>query len=298
MRYFVVASALALVCVGARAAADNYTLTCRHEPFLLLSSARSGTTWITSQLNGFRGVASFNEPLLDFYHRKAALTGKHSWPAFERRLAECWCGDGACPKPAEFGDFDSGAFVFGFKLMLSEVPDAFFARLVALLCRVGVRVIHLTRRNFVRRYTSLELSFREVRLTHDHMASFHRFGNASTTMHREPIFINVDRAWRDYQQWLVNNRRFSAALRNASACHSSFGYTNLFYEDMAASATDYNATQWRHVCRFLSISCRRRSTTDHFTTEALHAQTPCRALIANFDEVARVFGNESFFATC
>lgn len=239
-------------------------------PFVLLSTQRSGSTWLLDQLHAHPRVFAHAELFLNDGEGLPRFAGDGELPFFNTWIAQAETGRTWNARRHALHDYLDLAFAAregveaaGFKLMYSQlrrVPD-----LLAHLAWRRVKLVHLIRRNLLDVYLSRKA--REVR----------GFAHAREGEAVEEVKLEIDGG--DLERYLRRATREHEVYR-AQLDRIGFERCEIHYESLVADDTILE-----RALRFLGQEPAARTSQGTFRKLAKRSR---REQIVNVDEVARV----------
>ena len=240
-------------------------------PFVLLSSQRSGSSWLTDLLASHPSIQMFAEVFLDRARRETDLN-RHLLPPL--RFHE-YRRDHRCVRPwATWRYLDvlmqdaSSCEAVGFKLMYAQALR--LPELTPGLLSRGFRVVHLVRENALDVLISREMMRR------------HRRVHASETPGRDMVALDTESLPAQLRQHL----RMAAAARTALRA-LRMRVHEVRYEQLAADPR----AELRRIFGFLELSGAAPDLESRYVRVNTGSQ---REKISNYDEVAAALETTSF----
>lgn len=245
--------------------------------FVLLSTQRSGTSWLIERLAKHPRVGGYGELLLHARGYSGLPTGAEDRPYFTTFLEERGARDGILDRHRYLNEFLDYIYTprrdlqaIGFKVMYHQALR--YPQILAYFRRRRVAVIHLVRTNLL-----------DVLLSREAMKT-RRFVHARSESEREDVKVELDVA-----RLPAELRRLEAEQRIASFIIGALGTPlhNVSYEQLRVDDRALHRT-----LMFLGV-------TDGFEHDLASvmvklAPSSHREGIANFDDVADALGGSRF----
>lgn len=239
-------------------------------PFVILTSPRSGSTWLVSLLNQMEDTATFGELFLP-RKRSGKWDAEFAYPRFVEVRRP-----GRSNRPAEVFKYLDELYqrpgVVGFKLMYSHLRR--YPELLAYLLVHRVRVVHLMRKNPLDLLISRALK-RQLRQAH-------RLANEPPVEGLQ-IELNTETLIKKLQIKQRKIKRAQMLLRFSGLRSIEIGYEDL-QKDPAT---------FQRLCRFLSIETDRAMPESHFQKVRRGSQGQ---VIKNYSDVKKVLEGTHFLS--
>jgi len=232
-----------------------------HVKFVVLTSSRTGSTWLMDLLSRQPSVCALGELFLDEPRTAPAITSLRDWPRFIEAGARA-----ASLRPLAVFKYLSAVYgagsVTGFKLMYTQLRA--YPEMLAYFALRRVRIVHLIRYNVLDVVVSEELA----RITgSSHMRAGDRGEAPKVTLDTATLINRLDRRQRA--------GRTARTLIRLTACRS----LEVSYERLLSETDEFSK-----ICDFLTVprvvmvasQLEKRGT-------GLH-----RIAIANYDEVRTI----------
>ena len=231
-------------------------------PFIILTSPRSGSTWLVSLLNQMQGTTTYGELFLP-RKRSGKWDADFAYPRFvEARQA------GQRNRPAEVFKYLDTLYqqpgAVGFKLMYSHLRR--YPELLAYLLVHRVRVVHLVRKN--------PLDLLISRAVKRKLQQAHRLANEPAVQGVQ-VELNTDTLLKKLQ---IKQRKMNRA-RNLLRW-SGLRQIEVGYEELQTDPTAFPG-----LCRFLSIESDGKMPESKFQKVRRESQTQ---VLKNYGEVRQV----------
>jgi len=245
-------------------------------PFVVLSTQRTGSTWLVEHLHAHPAIFMFAELFLNEGDGMPQFVGDGTLPFFntyarEREMRSGWLSQRRVLR--EYLDEvyrpREGVRATGFKLMYSQVPRIF--QLTLHLARRRVKIVHLVRRNLVDVFLSKKA--REQR-GFAHSKDDAPVKQVRLAIDATELLAFADRITREHASWRKELDR--AGLERCE----------LAYEDFVADANRLD-----DAVRFLGFE--PAPSTERETLQKL-ARTRHDEQIENYDEVARALEGTAY----